>query len=217
MLFLEPGEIVRLADAMDDRYSALVYLAAYSGCRFGEIAFLQVKDVNLLSGKVTVRGSLADINGKLIQQPTKTSKKRVVTLPRGVSQLVGEHLGRFPPKSGHVFESPTGKPLRRHNWYKRYWRPAVTKAGLDPALRFHDLRHTHASLLVAAGLPVKVIADRLGHSKPSLTLDTYSHVLPALEEQAVDGLEATFKGKNRVQTGRTMLRLGAAGKEVRRP
>jgi integrase len=69
----------------------------------------------------------------------------------------------------------------------------VDRAGLDPRLRFHDLRHTHAALLIANGQHIKVIADRLGHSKPTLTLNTYAHVLPGLEEQAVSGLEATFR------------------------
>jgi len=195
MTFLDPEEIVRLADAIDDRYRALVLVAAYSGARFGELAYLKVDALNVLSGAMQIRGSLAEVGGRLIPQGTKTGKWRTVTLPRSVAQILGEHVGRYPSNDGHVFSAPKGGPLRRQAWYKRFYKPAVERAGLDHRLRFHDLRHTHAALLIANGQHIKVIADRLGHSKPTLTLNTYAHVLPGLEEQAVAGLEATFRGK----------------------
>jgi integrase len=192
--FLSPEEIDRLAETIDPRYRALVYVAAYSGIRFGELAYLKVDAVNVLSGAIQVRGSLAEVGGRLIPQGTKTGKWRTVTLPRSVAQILGEHIGRYPSKEGHVFSAPMGGPLRRRAWYRRTFKPAVDRAGLDPRLRFHDLRHTHAALLIANGQHIKVIADRLGHSKPTLTLNTYAHVLPGLEEQAVSGLEETFRG-----------------------
>jgi integrase len=164
--FLGADEIGRLSEVIHLRYKALILTAAYSGMRFGELAFLRPDAVNVLSGRIEVRGSLADIGGRLIEQPTKTNRMRAVTLPRSVAQILGQHIGQYPAEN--VFSAPRGGPIRRRAWYARFFRPAVAKAGLDPALRFHDLRHSHAALLIAAGLPVKVIADRLGHVKPSL-------------------------------------------------
>jgi integrase len=199
MTFLDPEEILRLADAIADRYRALVLVAAYSGARFGELAYLKVDAVNFLSGAMQIRGSLAEVDGRLIEQGTKTGKWRTVTLPRSVVQILGEHIGKYPSTEGHVFSAPKGGPLRRRAWYKRSFKPAVERAGLDPRLRFHDLRHTHAALLIAQGEHAKVIADRLGHARPTMTMDVYAHILPGLEEQAVSGLEATFSGNSKVE------------------
>lgn len=199
MLFLSAEEIERLADAIDPRYRALIYVAAYSGCRWGELAYLRRDHIHVLSGQLNIKGSLSEVSGRLIEQGTKSGRHRTVTLPRSVAQLLGEHIGAFPGRDGFVFTSPAGHPLRRRNWYPRFFKPAVEKAGLNPGLRFHDLRHTHAALLIASGTHVRVISDRLGHAKPSFTLDQYSHVLPSLEETAVAGLEAMFNGKASAQ------------------
>jgi Phage integrase family len=160
-----PEDINRLADAIDRRYRALVLVAAYSGCRWGELAYLKTDAVNVLAGTLQIRGSLAEVGGRLIPQGTKTGRWRRVTLPRSVAQVLGEHLGRYPSNDGYVFAAPKGGPLRRRSWYKRFWRPAVERAGLTPALRIHDLRHTHAGLLILNRMPVKLIADRLGHGQ----------------------------------------------------
>jgi integrase len=190
MRFLDASEVVRLADAIDERYRTLVYFAAYTGLRWGELAALKVDRLNLLRGTVDVVDSLSEINGHLDTGPTKTGGRRTVSLPRFLSEMVGEHLGRFPGTEGHVFTAVEGGPLRRA-FYRRHFLPAVARAGLEP-LRFHDLRHTCASLLIAQGAHAKEIAERLGHSTVRLTLDRYGHLLPSLDERLRDGLEATF-------------------------
>ncbi len=104
--------------------------------------------------------------------------------------MVGEHLGRF-PSTAYVFTAAEGGPLRR-TFYRRHFLPAVRAARLEP-LRFHDLRHPCAALLIAQGAHAKEIAERLGHSTVRLTLDRYGHLLPSLDERLRDGLETTYQ------------------------
>jgi integrase len=195
MRFLTPEQVARLVGTIDERYSALVYFAAYSGLRYGEIAALRIERANLLRGSIDVVESLSEINGRLHVGPTKTGARRTVSLPRFLCQMLGEHIARFPSSDGRLFSAAEGGPLRR-NFYRRHFRPAVERAGLAP-LRFHDLRHTCASLLIAQGAHAKEISERLGHSTARLTLDRYGHLLPSLDERLRDGLEATFQAVSR--------------------
>lgn len=89
-----------------------------------------------------------------------------------------------------VFAAPEGGFVRFASWRRRYWYPAVREAGLEP-LRFHDLRHTHAALLVAQGEHPKVIQSRLGHTSISTTLDTYGHLMEGLDAGVADRLDRT--------------------------
>ena len=89
-----------------------------------------------------------------------------------------------------------GGPLRRRNLLRRWFHPLVARAGL-PRMRFHDPRHAHASLLLAAGVHPKVVQERLGHSQVSVTLDTYSHVAPSLQREAAERLDGLLEGRPR--------------------
>ncbi len=106
--------------------------------------------------------------------------------------MLSEHIGRFPSLEGHVFSSAEGQALRRRNFYRRHFVPAVRRARLEP-LRFHDLRHTCAALLIAQGSHPKEIQERLGHSTIRLTFDRYAHLLPSLDDRLRDGLEAAYQ------------------------
>lgn len=195
MQFLEPAEMLRLAEAIHPRYRAMVLVAGFSGCRFSELAALKAGAVNVLKGTIEIRGALTEDGGTLNYHRTKTSKsRRTVTLPRSVAQELGIHLGEFPSAQGFVFSAPKGGPIRRRAWMKRFFKPALEKAGLAPGMGFHALRHGHASMLIGDGAPVTVVSARLGHAKASTTLDVYSHLFRSVEEQAVEGLEATFRG-----------------------
>jgi len=192
MLFLDPDEIARLTGAIDPRYRALVYLAAYGGLRWGEIAALRPESLNLLRGVVDVRMSLAEVSGRFYVQPPKSGKPRTVSIPRSLSELIGEHLSLWPNEAGTVFASPNGFQLRRSLWYRRFYKPAVLAARLDPRLRFHDLRHTAAALAIAQGAHPKSIQERLGHSSIRITLDRYGHLFPHLDESMQQGLDETL-------------------------
>lgn len=98
-------------------------------------------------------------------------------------------LGSLWEENGLVFRSVTGTPLRRYNLVPRSFKPLLERAGLSRSVRFHDLRHTAATLLLSKGVNPKVVQEMLGHSTVTITLDTYSHVLPDMQERAVSAME----------------------------
>jgi integrase len=190
--FLTPEEVRRLAESIDDRYRALIYTAAYTGMRWGELAGLRIPRLDLLRGTVDVVEALTEVNGVVRTGPTKTGKSRALSIPRFLTEMLGEHLAQFLSREGFVFTATNGGALRR-SFYPRHYKPAVQRAGLPPALRFHDLRHTCAALLIAQGAHPKEIQERLGHSTIQLTFDRYGHLLPTLDERLKEGLEATWQ------------------------
>jgi integrase len=192
MLFLQPPEIMHLADAITPAYRTLVLCAAYTGLRAGEMGALRVGHLDLLHGSVDVRESLADVNGKLVFGPTKTYSQRTVRLQRFLCEALVD-LVATRRRDDLVFTGPTGAALRHNLFYARHFKPAVLRAGLPPALRFHDLRHTAAALLIAEGAHPKAIMERLGHSSIEVTLDRYGHLFPGLDESLADKLDATYR------------------------
>ena len=102
--------------------------------------------------------------------------------------LIANHIRRFPSETQLVFTSATGSVLRDTNFRRRVWKPTLTTVGLD-GLHFHDLRHSHVALLIAAGEHPKVIQERLGHSSIHITLDRYGHLFEGLDEGAADALD----------------------------
>ena len=104
------------------------------------------------------------------------------------------HLVNWPPnEEGFVFTAPHGGPLLRRNFRRRTWLPAVRGSVGEP-MRVHDLRHTHAAMLIAQGEHPKVIQNRFGHSSIKVTLDTYGHLFDGLDEAAAERLDAAFAG-----------------------
>jgi integrase len=195
MHFLQPPQIEKLAEAVPKRYRALIFTAAYTGLRWGELAALKVRNLDLVKGTIRVTEAVAEVNGQLKEGPTKTGATRTVSLPRFLRKMLSDHLARYPSK-GYVFTSTKGHPLRR-NFYRRDFVPAVRRAELPQGVRFHDLRHTCAALLIAHGAHPKEIQERLGHSTIRVTFDRYGHLFPSLDERLRDGLDQMFrKGKN---------------------
>ena len=192
MRFLSHDEVAALAAAIDPRYRALVLLAAYSGLRAGELAALRRKHVDLLRRSVTVVEQVQRIGGRFVVLPPKSAAgRRSVALPTLVATALQEHLATFgePGPEGLVFPAPEGGFLRPENFRNRAWLPAVQAAGVAP-LRVHDLRHTCASLGIAAGADVKVLQRMLGHASAALTLDRYGHLMPGQERSVADRLDA---------------------------
>ncbi len=179
-----------------------LYLAAITtGMRQGELLGLRWCDVDLVLGVAHVQQSLYRRGKKIWIGPTKTGMGRPVVLPPVlVEELLGlknrqEEMRRVLGSSyqdyGLVFCQPNGKPLHAHNISRRDFRRVIERAGL-PRIRFHDLRHCHATHLLRVGVHPKVVQERLGHSQIKVTLDTYSHVLPGLQEEAVRRLEGVL-------------------------
>ena len=113
-----------------------------------------------------------------------------MSIPASVVAALEDHLGAYcePSSAGLEFPAPHGGYLRLENFSKRVWYPAVTETGLAP-LRPHDLRHTCASLAIAAGADIKVLQRMLGHASAALTLDRYGHLMPGQAEQVADRLD----------------------------
>lgn len=192
MRFLSHDEVAALAAAIDPRYRALVLLAAYSGLRAGELAALRRKHADLLHRTITVVEQVQRIGGRFVVLPPKSAAgRRCVAIPALVADALQEHLANFgePGPEGLVFPAPGGGFLRPENFRNRSWLPAVKAAGVAP-LRLHDLRHTCASLAIAAGADVKVLQRMLGHASAALTLDRYGHLMPGQERSVADRLDA---------------------------
>jgi len=118
--------------------------------------------------------------------------RRTVSLPSFVVDELARHIAEFSDTTGLVFTSPSGGPIRRNNFRRRIWLPAVHSSVGEPCT-FHDLRHTHAALLIAQGEHPKVIQERLGHASIKTTLDAYGHLFDGLDEAAAERLDVGWR------------------------
>jgi integrase len=181
-----------LAEAVPGRYRALVLVAGYGGLRWGELVGLRRRRVDLAGARIYVVEQVAEVAGKFIVSPPKTAAgQRVVVLPAVAVTALAEHLEEYAAAEpeGLVFRSGRGTYLQRSNFSRLVWRPAVQQLGLD-GLRFHDLRHTAATLAAAAGATTKELMERMGHTSSAVAL-RYQHVMTdrqAAIAAALDGL-----------------------------
>jgi integrase len=186
MLHLEQDEVRALADAINPHYKMLVWTAAVTGLRSGELLALRWGNVDLLHERLTVCEALKDVDGHLHVGQTKTHEVRTISLPRFLVAMLREHLASATFGTGPdalVFPGPRGGPIRHNAFVRRNFKPAVKKAVPHKAgLRFHDLRHTAASLAIAAGAHPKHLQEMLGHSSITITLDRYGHLSPTAHE-----------------------------------
>jgi integrase len=190
MRFATVAQVAALADAIDPRYRALVLVAAYGGLRWGELVGLRVKRVDLLHGRVTVAEQVAEVNGQLLPGPPKTEAgRRTVTLPAVAAVALAEHLANFaePGPEGLVFPAPQGGYLRRSNFRRRWWVPATRAVGVQ-GLRVHDLRHSAATMALAAGANTRELMERMGHTSPAVAL-RYQHVMAGRDQAIAASLE----------------------------
>jgi integrase len=188
-----------LAHAKENRYYALFLAAITTGMRQGELLGLRWQDVDLDAGIASIRQTMhkAGKNPVFGTPKTDRSRRRVVLLPEPVralrvlqvAQAADRHeAGETYRDYGLVFTVPGGAPISAANLLKRGFRPLIERADV-PTIRFHDLRHSHATLLLRNGVHPKIVSERLGHASITITLDTYSHVLPDMQQEAVAGLQ----------------------------
>lgn len=190
--------------ARDDRLYALYCLAITAGMRQAEMLGLHWDDVDFEQGEVRVRRQLNWSSGKGFSfvEPKTAKGRRSVALPAFALEALrlhrraqlAERLRAGPgwEEMGLVFPNESGRPLDRNNLVKRSFFPLLAKSRL-PKIRFHDLRHTAATLLLCQGENPKVVQERLGHASVELTLNTYSHVLPNIQRAAAAKLDALFR------------------------
>jgi integrase len=200
-----PEQVQQLLKAAEGhRLEALFVLAVTSGLRQGELFGLSWTDIDLDAGSVSVRRQLEELRGQFrLTEPKSAKSRRLVEIPRVAVEALRRHRARMGAEGhldGPVFCDTHGGWLRKSNFLRQVFKPLLRRAGL-PEARFHDLRHTHATLLLAQGVHPKVVQERLGHSQISLTMDTYSQVLPTLQREAAEKLDDLL-GKKEQEDGR---------------
>lgn len=179
-----------LAGAQSHPLFGLFAFLLASGCRLGEALGLRWEDISPLDGTVTIQRSVHYLRGQLVVGRPKTrSGERTVALPHSIIAL----LGFSPERQGWVFAGRDGQPLR-HDVVEKAMRRLCHGLGLQP-ITPHQLRHLHASLLLAGGLPLPNVSKRLGHANTQVTAAVYSHALPGRDREAVRLLEATIGGE----------------------
>ena len=201
---LSQDEARRLIDsAPGDRFEALYVLALTSGMRQGELLALRWRDLNLDRGSLRILGSLQRTeNGLAILEPkTAGSRRQVALTSEAVSALRRHRVAQAEERLGMgihwedndlVFANEVGRPIEVRNLMRRSFLPLLERAGL-PRIRFHDLRHTAATLLLQQGAHPKLVAEMLGHSRIGTTLDLYSHVTPTMHRQAAAMMDALLR------------------------
>ena len=163
----------------------LLFTALFTGMRQGELMGLTWDSINWITRKITVDKNFT--HGRV--GTTKTGKIRKVDMSLELVKVLKEWRLAC-PKGEHnlVFPNGDGGYQDANNMIKRRFKPALNRAGID-SLRFHDLRHTYASLLLANGAPMKYVQHQLGHSSIKMTMDLYTHLLPEVNEQCVNLLD----------------------------
>lgn len=176
--------------------STILFITAVgTGLRQGELLGLTWADIDFDKGTLPVKRTLAEIKGQfIVKEPKSKRSKRTVSLPPFVTDALREHRAKMLAEgniAGPVFCAKGGGYRRKSNMIRQAWKPMLKQAGL-PAIRFHDLRHTHASLLLAAGESIKAVSQRLGHGTIDITLKTYYHLLPDADSSLSDRLQRMF-------------------------
>ncbi len=202
--------------ASDTAYYCLFFTALSTGMRLGEILGLRWCDVDFNSGSLFVVQSLYKRSGVCeMIEPKSPHSRRQIAMPASLIAVLEKQgvvqeaqkglLGKSITKRDLVFAHPDGKPLDpgvvSHSFSK-----ILIKAGL-PHIRFHDLRHTHATLLLKADIHPKIVSERLGHASIGITLDTYSHVLPGLQQKAAKSFDDILEQKQIAENVSKMLAI----------
>lgn len=201
MKVLNQEEAKRFLDtAIYNRLKSLFSLLITTGMRPGEALALKWNDIDFENNRITINKSLSRVDGKWSLKEPKTSHgRRTIPVPSEVMKDIKEHkelqdhekVGlKTNDYSDHdfVYATKTGEPFNDRNIISQYFKPLLKNAGL-PDIRLYDLRHTCATLLLSAGVNPKIVSERLGHADVSLTLNTYSHVLPDMQESAAKKIE----------------------------
>ena len=207
MQALSKEEVARFrAAAKGTRHAVLFDFMLASGCRPGEALAIRWADLDLETGEVMIQRALTTVDGRPVFGSPKTAgSRRRIPLPSALAgSLVRHRLAQaeqalmlgpvYDRELDLVFANEAGGPLELRNLARRHLKPALKAAKLPVSLRLYDLRHTHATLLLAEGVHPKVAAERLGHATTRMTLDVYSHVLPGMQEGAAKVIErAVFR------------------------
>ena len=194
---LSASEAARfLKAALSDRFSGLYVLALNTGMRQAELLGLRWRDVDLSGAVLHVRQQVYRLNGEWVFiEPKTAAGRRTISLSGPCVEALRSHRARQLEErlgvgaewedNDLVFSNRLGRPMAKENLLRGSFWPLLEKAGL-PHVRFHDLRHSCASMLLAANVNPKVVQEMLGHSSIAVTMDTYSHAMPSLQADAAE-------------------------------
>src|SRR5918994_3701794 len=200
MIVWTPAELASFLGRVEGhRYGPLMRTASMTGLRRSEACGLRWADIDLDAATLTVRQSVQLVGGCIVVGAVKTAgSRRRVDLDAGTVAMLRTHrrsqaskrliVGAGWRDHDLVFTAPDGQPLNPDTisqWFER-----VVRRSSLPRIRLHDLRHTHATHLLAAGVNVKIVSERLGHASTSFTLDTYGHVMPGQQATAAAAVAA---------------------------
>lgn len=187
MDFLRPEEVRSfLAAFTDEAMRCLFTTAVMTGMRRGEILALQWEDIDFGGSVIRVRRSLS---GGEIQTPKTEKSRRSIQVGAALLKMLKEHKLRTGGRGSFVFTTKGGTLLDADNLVKRVFEPTLRVAGIERHIRFHDLRHTYASILINEGANLKFVSEQLGHASIMITLDRYSHLIAERHEDTVSKFE----------------------------
>lgn len=187
--------------AKNKSYGIAYILAIFTGMRRGEILGLKWDDIDFRNRKIHIKNSLAYVpnKGLLIKEPKTEKSKRQISISNYVIEELKEHKEKqyfqldklgFKNEGNLVVTTENGKPVNPRNLLRQFYE--VIEETKVPKISFHDLRHTHATILMEQGENPKVVSERLGHSRVGVTLDLYSHVSDDLQKEAANKFEETI-------------------------
>ena len=189
---LTPNEVLRLVEALGDRDRLALWTFAETGWRWGEVFGLRVANVDVAQRCLTLdKGLTRDEHGAPVlgRSGSRKAKPRVVTITGWLADLLQVHVETLENADADswLFQDSKGGPIRYNNWRRRVWEPALAAAGLDhvePKLGPHDVRRFNITKLVASGVDVRTVMNRVGHSSPQVTLALYAQADRAADEEA---------------------------------
>lgn len=199
MSFLTTDEIFTMLETAKEFYPdfyPVVFTAVFTGVRKGELLALTWDKIEFKNKTITINKSL--FGGKLQDPKTKTSIRKIDMIDE-LALVLQEHKKATKTLTKFVFYNANGNHLDPDNMVKRRFEPLLKKAELK-RVRFHDLRHTYASLLISKNLPIKYIQRQMGHSSSQVTLDRYGHLMPDVHDQAISALNNLFSSENNLRT-----------------
>jgi integrase len=208
----EPHELARFLDFVrGTRLEAIWRLAAMTGMRRGEILGLRWSDLDLDAARLSVRHAVVAVAYAVIESTPKSHNARVIDLDHETVEALRAHRRRQQDERDEwgadyrdrdlVVAKENGEPIHPHTFTQSFER-LILNAELR-RIRLHDLRHTHATLALKAGVPVKVISERLGHESPAFTLKQYAHVIPGMQAEAAALVATLVADSTRVEGAKT--------------
>ncbi|WP_051940735.1 tyrosine-type recombinase/integrase [Phaeacidiphilus oryzae] len=210
---LTVAEVFKVADAIEARYRTLVLLAAFASLRFGELAALERRDIDL--GRRVVRVQRAQVEtksaGLVVKAPKTEAGVRSVAFPASIVPALEQHLGTFSQKgrTGLVFVGPRGGSLRRSN-FRDTWLAALKTAGLE-SVHFHDLRHTGNTLAANSGASTRELMQRMGHASVRAAL-IYQHMTGGRDQIIAEQVDGMIKDAQKEERKRKR-KAGKAGRK----